>query len=500
MQKTKHFNFAKHVFEINRQRGHKVAFVDDETQITYQELEQRARSFCLHLHQLGLKKEDRVLIATTDCVKVPVAILGCILGGYVFVPCNARGSKITLAKYLEICSPQVIITCAENHDTVSDLVNELCLNPKKIINKDDLAIYYKDTTLFDPPTTVRDSAAYWFFTSGGSGEPKAVVHAHGAMFEQGTGLSQAYQMTSDDVMYNTSKLSWTYGITYNFYSVLLTGACGILREKLPTPQSIVETIKNLKPTMFASIPGIYTAMLNSGLDLSELGLKCCFSGGELLPIHIIQQWHSATNTNLYDIYGTTETGGVALSNRDGVHKLGTTGKPIPGYSVEVRNTNGDVCDINEIGELYIKSPSLGIWYYNDLEKSQQSFQGQWFKTGDKFIKDSEGFFKFTGRTNDMFRVNASWISPVEIENVLVENQLILEAGVTGKEDSNGLMQVAAFVVIKPGTVVPDNLDHQLKRLVQKKLEHVKTPKFIKIIESLPKNENGKIQRYLLKNL
>lgn len=500
IRESRHFNFARHVFAINSKHPDKVAFMDDDTVITYGELEKRSRYFFQNLEAMGARPGDRIMLVMKDSVDLPVAILGSILGGFVFVPCNPRTTTAMLQKYLDLCLPAVVIADAAVHDTLLSMIGQARSKPYQVINSRDFKSYCTGSHFYDPPLSSRDSAAYWFFTSGGSGEPKAVVHAHGAMYVQGNGVAEAYEINPSDVVYNTSKMFWNYGFNYNFCATLLRGATSVLREKLPTPNNVVATIKECNPTMVASIPRIYSWILESGLDIADLSPKFYCSGGELLPVPIIQQWQKATGTMLYDIYGNTESAGVVLTGRPGVEKIGTLGKPIPGYELEIRDTKGGVCRPGEIGELFVKTAARAIWYHDDLERTKYSFQGEWFRTNDRFVQDEDGFFKFVGRVNDMFRVNSSWVSPVEIENVLAENELVHEVGVTGKEDEHGLAQVCAFVVLKPHASVPANFDHELKKLVRRRLEPFKSPKTIKIVDQLPRNENGKIQRFLLREL
>jgi len=496
----KYFNFARHVFAINQHRDNKVAFIDNADSITYGALEQQARHFSANLAKLGVRRGDRVMLAMKDSIDLPVAILGSILGGYVFVPCNPRTTTSTLRKYFDISSPTVVIADVSVYDTVVSWANSCSHRPCFVIASDRVKKYYADSDCKEPSMTARDSEAYWFFTSGGSGEPKAVVHAHGAMYVQGSGVAGAYGITSDDIIYNTSKMFWNYGFNYNFCATLLAGAASVLREKLPTPTNVVDTIRRCRPTIVASIPRIYSWILDSDLDIADLSPRFYCSGGELLPVPIINQWKKVTGTVLYDIYGNTESAGVVFTGREGVRKIGTLGKAIPGYEVEIRDAEGAVCQPGEVGELYVKTPAMAIWYHDDLERTRKSFFGEWFRTNDRFVQDHDGFFRFVGRVNDMFRVNSAWVSPVEIENVLAENQLIHEVGVTSQEDEHGLAQVCAFVVLKPDVSVPANFDYELKKLVKRRLEPFKSPKTIKIVSELPRNENGKIQRFLLRGL
>ncbi len=498
MEITKQFNFAKFVFEKNKSQPNKIAFIDDNDKITYLELEQRARGVAKSLNDLGLIKEDKVMIALVDSIDLPVAILGCILGGYIAVLCNPRSIKSTISHYLETSLPKVILTCKDSEPFIQETLQKSSHRPTLVADIEKFRNLSQPTS-YDPETTVRDSAAYWLFTSGGSGEPKAVVHSHGAMYAVGYNLGiETWKYRSDDLVFTAAKLFFAYGLCHSFECSLVAGCTAILMEKFPTPTSMISIIRKHSPTIFATVPAGYVGILNSGLDIKNLGMRFCVSAGEMLPTAINERWQLETNTILYDLYGTTEFTGALLCNRDGTVKKGTVGKPVHNYECEIRHADGTVCKENEVGDLYLKGPSMGIWYYNDLERSRKIFQGEWCFSGDKFIKDEEGFYSFVGRSNDMFKVSANWVSPVEIENIIVRHDLVQEVGVTGKEDQDGLMQIHAFVTLKPGIEPPENFEYQIKKLVKTTTEHYKTPKKVSIVNEIPKNANGKIQRYLLK--
>lgn len=498
MEISKHFNFAKFVFEQSKAYPDKIAYIDDEEKITYKELEQRSRGFAESLHNLGLTKEDRVMISLVDSIDLPVAILGCILGGYIAVLTNPRTIKTTIAHYVEISLAKVILTCKDSEEVITEIIKSSSHKPKTTLTLEQFKTHSQPSD-YDPATTIRDSAAYWLFTSGGSGEPKAVVHSHGAMYAVGYSLGlHTWKYKDTDLVFTAAKLFFAYGLCHSFECSLTAGCTSILMEKFPTPSSMIAIIRKHNPTIFATVPAGFVGILNSGLDISNLGMRFCVSAGEMLPTAINEKWEQETDTTLYDLYGTTEFTGALICNREGAVKRGTIGKPVYGYECEIRHADGSLCADGEVGDLYLKGPSMGIWYYNDLERSRKIFQGDWCFSGDKFIRDQEGYYTFVGRSNDMFKVNANWVSPVEIENIIVKNELVQEVGVTGKEDDDGLMQIHAFIKLKPNTVEPANFEYQIKKLIRSNIEHYKTPKKVTVVNEIPKNANGKIQRYLLK--
>ncbi len=501
MEHSKYFNFAKQVFELSQQWPEKIAYIDDSSSITYQELEFRARSFASYLHDRGLSPEDRVLVAMIDCIDLPVVLLGCILGGYVAVLCNPRSNKNLMCQYVNLSNPKVIVTSSVSNELIIDILKEQSDTSTKIVDHAVLSNIRSLNIFYNSKTTLQDSVAYWLFTSGGSGEPKAVVHVHGSMYEVGVNLGiKVWDFNYNDIVYVTAKMFFAYGLCYAFQCPLLVGATCILQNKMATPHSILQIFKTHNPSIFATVPSGYVGLNNSGLDLTNLGMRFCISAGEALPETVHKLWETTTSTELYNLYGTTEFTGALLTNRKNVKKQGTVGKPVPGYECEVRKDNGQLCETGEIGDLYLKGPSLGLWYHNDLKKSRETFQGNWCYSGDKFIKDKDGFFKFIGRSNDMFKVDANWVSPIEIENIIAQHELVQEVGVVGIEDKDGLLKPHAFMVLVPGSIAPINFEYHIKKMVRKHIEHYKTPKSVNIVTELPKNTNGKLERYKLKGL
>ena len=242
-------------------------------------------------------------------------------------------------------------------------------------------------------------------------------------------------------------------------------------------------------------------MLNhaAGTPTASLArLRQCISAGEALPADVGKAWASRFGVDILDGIGSTEMLHIFVSNRPGDVRYGTSGKPVPGYKVRlVDEAGGDVAD-GEVGELLVSGPSAAEGYWNQRDKSRTTFEGGWTRSGDKYVRDAEGYYTYQGRTDDMFKVSGIWVSPFEVESALISHQAVLEAAVVPKEDSDGLIKPRAIIVLKAGQIADDALSSSLKEHVKAKAGAWKYPRWIEFVDALPKTATGKIQRYKLR--
>ena len=281
---------------------------------------------------------------------------------------------------------------------------------------------------------------------------------------------------------------------------LSVGATVVLMAERPTPQATFKRMVEHQPTVFYGAPTGYGGMLASP-DLparEQVALRLCSSAGEALPRDIGERWTAHFGCEIIDGIGSTEMLHVFLSNRPGDVRYGTTGKPVEGYEVELRNEDGSVVTgHDQIGDLYIKGPSAALMYWNNREKSRDTFRGEWTKSGDKYTRDVDGYYIYAGRNDDMLKVSGIYVSPFEVEATLVQHPAILEAAVIGKEDTDGLTKTKAFILLKPGKSLTEA---EVKAFVKERLAPYKYPRFIEFVSELPKTATGKIQRFRLREL
>ena len=223
----------------------------------------------------------------------------------------------------------------------------------------------------------------------------------------------------------------------------------------------------------------------------------CSSAGEALPGEIGERFTRHFGVEIVDGIGSTEMLHIFLSNLPGRVRYGTTGWPVPGYGIELRDEHGQAVKKGEVGDLYIAGPSAALLYWNNREKTQDTFRGAWTKSGDKYVENEDGTFTYAGRSDDMLKVSGIYVSPFEVEATLMQHEAILEAAVIGVEDEQGLTKTKAFVVVKPGRDVAES---ELKTFVKDRLAPYKYPRMIEMVEELPKTATGKIQRFKLREL
>jgi len=223
--------------------------------------------------------------------------------------------------------------------------------------------------------------------------------------------------------------------------------------------------------------------------------RLAVSAGEALPADLAQRFTQHFGVDVIDGIGSTEMLHIFLSNQPGKVRYGSTGWPVPGYDIELRGDDGLPIEDGEIGDLYTRGPSVALMYWNNRAKSIDTFQGEWTKSGDKYVRNEDGSYTCSGRSDDMLKVSGMYVSPFEVEATLSEHPAVLESAVIGKIDDEGLVKSKAFVVLADGKLATDD---ELKAYVKERLAPYKYPRFIEFVDQLPKTATGKIQRFRLR--
>jgi benzoate-CoA ligase len=347
--------------------------------------------------------------------------------------------------------------------------------------------------------------AMWLYSSGSTGKPKGAVHSHASMRE----TAQLYgdgvlQLRESDVCFSAAKLYFAYGLGNGLSFPLWAGATTVLMAERPTPPAVFKrwTQQQHQPTVFFGAPTGFAGMLASAERpaAAAIALRLCSSAGEALPKQLGEQFKAAYGCDIIDGIGSTEMLHIFLSNTPSDVRYGTSGKPVAGYEVSLRRDDGSTVAIDEIGDLYIKGPSAALLYWADSSKSRATFQGEWTKSGDKYTLDAEGYYTYSGRSDDMLKVSGQYVSPFEVEGALQQHPAVLEAAVVGVDDENGLTRAKAFIVLKPMQTASDVLLDEIKTFVKNKLAPYKYPRIITVVDELPKTATGKIQRFKLREI
>ena len=395
-------------------RGGKVAYIDDTGSCTYAQLAERVDRAANALVAMGIRREDRIAIAMVDSVDWAALFLGAIKAGIVPVALNTLLTpadyeyqiKDSRAKAVFVSEPILKnfdgfgFTQVIPHSQLKELLQKA--KPKA-----------------EAAPTLRDDMCFWLYSSGSTGAPKGTVHLHSHLIL----TAELYAVPvlgirESDVVFSAAKLFFAYGLGNALTFPLAVGATTILMAERPTPDAVFKRLVEHKPTIFYGVPTLYAALLvNPGFpDRAKLNLRVCTSAGEALPPEIGKRWTERTGTELLDGIGSTEMLHIFLSNRPGDVRPGTTGKAVPGYELRLVDEQGNVITKpGELGELQISGPTSAIMYWSQREKTKNTFQGPWTRSGDKYSLDKDGYYAYGGRSDDMLKVSGIYVSPAEVE-------------------------------------------------------------------------------------
>ena len=507
------FNFAQHLLAANTGRATRPAYIDDQGTLSYGMLDERVRRMAAALRAQGLKREERVLLLMLDGNDWPVAFLGAIYAGIVPVAVNTLLTADDYAYMLEHSRAQAALVSGALLPALASAMTRSDHEVSKVIVSRPVASLAPHEVEFEsvlgaqpplakPAATGADDPGFWLYSSGSTGRPKGTVHsqANGYWTAELYG-KRVLRLTESDICFSAAKLFFAYGLGNALSFPLAVGATTLLMAERPTPDAVFKRwrgeVQGTKPTVFFGAPTGYAGMLASpNLPAkSEVALRLASSAGEALPAEIGERFTRHYGVEIIDGIGSTEMLHIFLSNIPGKVRYGTTGWPVPGYTIELRGDDGGPVADGEPGDLYIQGPSAAMMYWGNRAKTRETFQGGWTKSGDKYVKNADGTYTYSGRSDDMLKVSGIYVSPFEVEATLVQHPAVLEAAVIGKEDAEGLTKTKAFVVLKPGSSATDD---ELKAFVKDRLAPYKYPRFIEFVSELPKTATGKIQRFRLR--
>jgi benzoate-CoA ligase len=509
------FNFAQHLLTVNTQRPAKAAFIDDGGALTYGALDERVRRVAAGLRALGIKREERVLLLMQDCNDWPVSFLGAICAGIVPVAVNTLLTADDYAYMLEHSRAQVVLVSGALLPAVTAAMTKSDHEVHKVIVSHPAAPLHPAEVEFESfvqgnaplakaAATSPDDPCFWLYSSGSTGRPKGTVHSHANPYWTielyGKGI---LELRESDVCFSAAKLFFAYGLGNALTFPMGVGATTLLMAERPTPDATFKRwlggVGGVKPTVFYGAPTGFAGMLASpNLPAkTEVAMRLVSSAGEALPAEIGERFQRHFGVDIVDGIGSTEMLHIFLSNLPGKVRYGTTGWPVPGYDIELRNEDGSPTPDGEPGDLYIHGPSSAMMYWGNRTKTRETFQGGWTKSGDKYVRNADGTYTYSGRSDDMLKVSGIYVSPFEVEATLVQHPAVLEAAVIGVPDAEGLTKTKAFVVLKPGAQATDA---ELKAFVKDKLAPYKYPRQIEFVADLPKTATGKIQRFKLRAL
>jgi benzoate-CoA ligase len=513
------YNFAADLLGRCAPHAGRRAYVDDAGTLTYAALCASVRAFAAGLVALGLRPEERILLLAQDTTDWPVAFLGALHAGIVPVAVNTLLTVDDYAYMLVDSGARAAVVSGALLPTLSQAIAQSGHRPPTIVvarpdgadasvaRASDANVVPFDAVLArgDVPVpaaaTRADDIAFWLYSSGSTGRPKGTVHTHGNLYWTDVLYARnVLALQPTDVVFSAAKLFFAYGLGNALTFPLSAGATTVLMAERPTPAAVFERLVRERATVFFGVPTLYAALLAAPSlpPRDAIALRTCVSAGEALPREIGERFAAHFGCDILDGIGSTEMLHIFLSNRPGWVRYGTTGVPVPGYDIELRGEDGRPVTDGQIGDLFIRGPSAALLYWANREKSRATFQGEWTKSGDKYVREPDGYYVYAGRGDDMLKVSGQYVSPFEVEGALVRHPAVLEAAVIGRADADGLTRTKAFVVLKPAHRPDAALADELKAFVKDKLAPFKYPRDIEFVGELPKTATGKIQRFRLR--
>ncbi len=490
-------------------RGGRTAVLCSEDRWNYVQVKELMDRVAAGLRSLGVRREERVLLLLPDGPHFAACFFGTMKLGAVAVPLSTLLTPDDYLALLEDSGGAVLVTTSDLYKKIEP-IRRAARHLRNVIATDASpagCIDFDEWTrsadaVIDPEDTSKDDAAFWLYSSGTTGRPKAAVHLHHDMVVAADLYAlPTLRLGPDDVCFSVAKLFFAYGLGNGLYFPFRVGAAAVHLPGRPTPEAVFAAIDRHRPTVFYSVPTSYAALLAHAEErgIASLGrVRIAVSAGEQLPAAIFRRWSERFGVEVLDGIGSTEILHIFISNRIGRARAGSTGEIVPGYEARIVGADGRELPPGEIGDLLIKGDSICSEYWNRHEETKRTILGEWIRTGDKFHVDRDGYFYFHGRGDDMLKVSGYWVSPAEVEAALIEHPAVLECGVVGRSDADELTKPFAYVVPREGREPSSGLADELKTFLRGRLAPYKIPKWIEFVAALPKTPTGKVQRYRLR--
>jgi benzoate-CoA ligase len=488
--------------QVERGRGDKSAVVGEDATLTYDELRRQINRAAGVLREIGVRREQRVLLVLDDTTAFPIMFLGAMRIGAVPVPVSALDKDENFRHYVADSYAEVVVTDAPLLEKLSSALDDSSLRylvrggeGSGVIELDE-AMRGQDDEL-DAVDSHRDDMAFWLYSSGSTGKPKGVVHLHhdiGVTCERYAG--EVLGLSENDITFSTTKLFHAYGLGNGLTFPFWFGATSVLMSGRPKPERILETARTKRPTVFFSVPALFGLLVrDESADGAFESVRFCVSASEALSPHTIRRWRERFGVDIVDGIGSTEMLHIYCSNRPGRIAEGTTGWPVPGYELRLVDEDGAVLEGAATGELHVRGDSGAAYYWHQHEKTKRSMLGDWFASGDRYERHEEGTYAYVGRVDDMVKVGGLWVSPIDMEHVLAEHPRVSGVGVIGiriEQES----RLAAYVECPDGG--DDALVEELQGWCKERMRRYEYPHVVHFVEELPRTLSGKVQRFKLR--
>lgn len=507
------FNAATYFVDrhIAEGRGEKTAIECGDRRVTYRQLFEGVNQFGNALKKHGVRPEERVVLLLHDTPEFAMSFFGAIKIGAVPVPINTLLKPADYEFMLHDSRARVVVVT----DSLFPLLRAIPDQNRAFVEhfiivgdekpgQQSLDAWIRDaSTNLDATRTSKDDAAFWLYSSGSTGRPKGCVHLqHDMVVCAERYAKQILKTTEQDRFFSVAKLFFAYGLGNALYFPLAAGATSILLPGPPKPQNIFDMVARFRPTLFFSVPSNYAKLLahspEDGIIPDFSSVRHAVSAGECLPAAIFHRFKERFAVEILDAIGSTEALHMFIANPPGAVKPGSSGTIISGFDARIVDENNQPVATGEMGDLLVKTDAACTGYWNQHEKTKDTIAGHWLRTGDRYYQDSDGYFWYRGRSDDMLKVSGAWVSPIEIENKLLEHPGVLEAAVVGRKDGDGLVKTVACIVLRDGQPGTPEVAAELQRFVLDRLPVFKRPHRIEFFAELPKTATGKLQRYKLR--
>ncbi len=509
------FNAAEHFVDrhVRDGGGDRIAIECLDERVTYAQLLDGVNRVARALVDAGVRPGERVALILHDGPAFAYCFMGAIKMGAVPVPINTQWKRAdhefvlrdSRARVLVVSEALWPMAATIDRAALPALAHVVVAGAKPDgVDASLEALMAEASPDVDAYPTTRDDMAFWLYSSGSTGRPKGCVHLQHDMvvcaelFAKGVlGIKPA------DRCFSVAKLFFAYGLGNALYFPFAVGATAILWPGAPTPPNVYATIERHHPTLLYSVPTGYAMMLArppapGARDFDLSSVRLAVSAGEALPPALYQRFLDRFGVRVIDGIGSTEVLHMFISNRPDAIRPGSSGQLVDGYEARLLDDERRPVSTGTIGNLWIKGDSVCAGYWNQHEKTKQTIEGDWILTGDRYSQDADGYFWYAGRTDDMLKVGGLWVSPVEVENVLVEHPAVLECAVVAREDRDALVKPAACVVLQAGVDGTPELALELQQFVRDRLAEYKRPRWVEFLPELPKTATGKIQRFKLR--
>ena len=481
---------------VREGRGDRPALITDARRFTYREVQALANRYAYVLGSAGVAPEQRVIIALPDGPDFVAALFGILKIGAVVVMVNPELKPDAIEYFFEYSRAVVALVAAERADAFRAAATRVAHAPTLLV----VGTSAWASRLAAAPDswqnfpTHRDDPAIWLFSGGTTGRPKAAVQPHRSYVN----TAQCYARHvlgygEDDVTLSVPKLYFGYAMGSNLLFPFAAGASGVLFDERCTADAIFSRIARYRPTVLITVPTMVNQMVSHPeADRQDLScLRLATSAGEGLPEELHARWDRTFGVPLLDGLGTAEQWHIFLSNRVGRVRRGTLGEVVPGFEIKVMDEEGREVPDGTMGHLWVRGGSRALGYWQQLDKSQTCFRGEWVVTGDLVKRDGDGYYTYGGRADELLKVSGKWLSATEVEGCLLQHPAVSQAAVVGVADANGLVKPHAWVIPRERR---EGLAEELKAFVRERLEHYKCPREVIFVDSLPTTHLGKVDR------